>query len=176
MDNESQIGESRPRKPRSDELPAPVLVVGFMGSRQGLTEPQKQTLRELLRHLAPSEAHHGDCVGADAEFHDLVKEFAPGATIVIHPPTRDEFRAHKSAHHWQHPQDYLTRDQAIVSRCDLLIAAPGTFQAVQPSGTWETVDFARAVNKRTLLILPDGDSSDDGGCVGDGTSSGSASA
>jgi hypothetical protein len=71
-------------------------------------------------------------------------------------PSHPELRAHKVAHVWREPREYLERDQTIVTECDVLIAAPSTFRPVEPSGTWTTVDFARTSQKPILLVLPNG--------------------
>jgi len=43
--------------------------VGFTGTSQGMTRPQQEAVAALLLDPVPNEAHHGNCVGADAEFH-----------------------------------------------------------------------------------------------------------
>jgi hypothetical protein len=65
--------------------------VGFTGTRRGMTDAQKDTVRGLLVRLRPAECHHGYRVGADAEFHALAEE--TGALLVIHPPADDSQRA-----------------------------------------------------------------------------------
>jgi hypothetical protein len=46
---------------------------GFTGTRQGMTAEQKSVLRNLLGGGA-GEFHHGDCIGADSEGHDIADE------------------------------------------------------------------------------------------------------
>jgi hypothetical protein len=38
--------------------------IGFTGTKDGMTDPQKSTLRDLLDG-GSGEFHHGDCVGAE---------------------------------------------------------------------------------------------------------------
>jgi len=47
--------------------------IGFTGTRKGLTEKQKRRLIARMKSLAVigTEAHHGMCVGADAEFSEI---------------------------------------------------------------------------------------------------------
>jgi hypothetical protein len=46
-------------------------VVGVTASRTGLTEAQHAYLTAEFRAGRFAEAHHGDCVGGDAEFHEI---------------------------------------------------------------------------------------------------------
>ncbi len=50
------------------------MKVGFTGTRKGMTEFQKTEVRRLLTeymHGRDMEAHHGDCIGADTDFHNI---------------------------------------------------------------------------------------------------------
>jgi hypothetical protein len=60
--------------------------VGFTGTSCGMTEFQREAVAAALREVGDvGEAHHGDCLGADAEFHALCGEL--GTPVVIHPPS-----------------------------------------------------------------------------------------
>lgn len=61
-------------------------TIGFTGTRKGMSSPQEDTLCNLLSLLSGfiAVAHHGDCLGADAEFHELCRE--TGLKIHVHPP------------------------------------------------------------------------------------------
>ena len=74
--------------------------IGLTGTREGMTEQQKRSLIQLLAEYRPTEFHHGDCVGADAEAHTIVQQHCTTARIVIHPPTNPAMRAfcHGDAH------------------------------------------------------------------------------
>ena len=54
-----------------------------------MTPEQKSALRKLLDGGA-GEFHHGDCVGADSEAHDIADECGYG--IILHPPTNQSER------------------------------------------------------------------------------------
>jgi hypothetical protein len=42
-------------------------------------------LTALLQELDITEDYHGDCVGADTEFHNLIRQLFPKARIIDHP-------------------------------------------------------------------------------------------
>ena len=128
--------------------------VGFTGTREGMTAPQRATLRKLLLEFEGGEFHHGDCVGADAEAHDIAVEI--GYDIVIHPPLRDKLRAHKSGCEIREPKAYLDRNRDIADETDVVVATPSTFQEALHSGTWSTVRHARKTNKPVVIIFPNG--------------------
>ncbi|MGN6107396.1 MAG: hypothetical protein ACTHU0_19965, partial [Kofleriaceae bacterium] len=61
-----------------------MIHVGFTGTQRGMTPQQRERVWELVRDRQ-FYAHHGDCVGADAEFDDIVRR-APGLYgVVIYP-------------------------------------------------------------------------------------------
>jgi hypothetical protein len=128
--------------------------IGFTGTRLGMTGRQQTTVSELLRDLNGTAAHHGDCVGADADFHRLAR--ATGAWIVGHPPTDPRLRAFCDFDEERPPLPYLVRNEAIVTETDLLIAAPATATEEQTGGTWHTVRCARRVGRRVVIVWPNG--------------------
>lgn len=138
---------------------------GFTGTRKGLTKRQLGALKTLLLDLECDEFHHGDCLGADAEFHALVDN--EGCRVVIHPPFVNAHRANcvtKCADGIvMPPRDYLDRDYEI-AKSPILIACPAeeTGEVVR-SGTWATVRYARqlrvrdkSVPKTIYIIRPSG--------------------
>lgn len=48
-------------------------IIGFTGTRRGMTRLQKQMIETFLVMHSPKEAHHGDCVGSDALFHRIIE-------------------------------------------------------------------------------------------------------
>ena len=144
------------RKPypelRADELLA-IRNVGFTGSRKGLSEYQQQNMLILLQQLSPdTTAHHGDCVGADATFHEMCKRFR--FQTHVYPPTNSKYRAYCSAPDCLHPpKAYLQRNHDIVDASELLVATPSGPEKLR-SGTWATIRYARKFGKRVVIIFP----------------------
>lgn len=132
--------------------------VGFTGTQHGMTSEQQVVLRGLLGTFvdAASEFHHGDCIGADAEAHEVAREL--GFFIVIHPPIITAKRAWKRAPVVNVPMNYLERNRVIVRSTQLLIAAPGELEEQLRSGTWSTVRFARKMLRPIYFAMPDGTS------------------
>lgn len=124
------------------------MKVGFTGSRDGMSMAQKEQLVLLLYQFSPTEFHHGDCVGADAEAHDIVREFFPDCKIIVWPPSIEFMRAYKTGDEIRPPMPYIPRDQKIVDSAELLIGAPRvTVQEEPNSGSWYTIRYARKTGK-----------------------------
>lgn len=133
--------------------------IGFTGSSEGITSLQRDKLRELLSAWVSERgehvAHHGDCVGADAEFHALALEL--GLRVVVHPPTNPKKRAFCRGFAERRPEKpYLDRNHDIVDSAERVIACSGTMAEVQRSGTWATVRYARKVGKPVWVVFLDG--------------------
>jgi hypothetical protein len=133
------------------------VILGFTGTRDGMTDVQRERVAEFLRTERPSVVHHGDCIGADSQFHDSVLLLPQPAKIEAHPCNLTRFRAYRKAdvvHPVKIPKD---RNRDIARACDLLIAAPKLPPAESPrSGTWQTVRTALSYNKPVAVIWPDG--------------------
>lgn len=139
-------------------LPQRQLLAGFTGTRDGLTMKQKKALVDLLFMLAPRQLQHGDCVGADAEVHDMALNL--GIQVAIRPPDDPRLRAFCLTHNGYvvvHPEKpYLERNHDIVNDTHYLIACPNTRKPVLRSGTWATIRYASKRHKVVFLVYPDG--------------------
>lgn len=131
------------------------MKIGFTGTRDGMTEAQTTALHALLPVAdIASEFHHGDCLGADAQAHDIAT--GHGCRTVSHPPIKDDLRAFKKADEYRERKSYLARNREIVKETEFLIAAPKEFVEQDKGGTWYTVRFAREKGRRLCIIRPDG--------------------
>ena len=135
------------------------MKIGFTGTRVGMSTHQLAGVHDVLRCLCPSEAHHGDCVGSDAQFHSSAQHVAFNlgykVKIVVHPPSNSTHRANVTGDDAYAPKPYLERNKWIVDKTQLLIATPAGPE-VQRSGTWSTIRYARSRNRPIIILWPDG--------------------
>lgn len=135
-------------------------TLGFTGTRHGMKVAQEKALRRLVFDYAPDWVGHGDCTGADAEFHGIVRDMAPGAWIVGHPGMdsrgNSPSRAFCEVDSVSPVLPYLARDKIIAEEYDVLFATPDGFVERRRSGTWATVRMARRITKPIRIVYPDG--------------------
>lgn len=129
-------------------------VIGFTGTRHGMTPPQLKQVELILVDMGSYIVHHGDCVGADAQFHVLAN--AQGYRIIVHPPLSEQWRAFCVGNEMRTPKEYHARNRDIVDEADLMLAAPGEFQDPGHGGTWYTIRYAKKQKTPFTIILPDG--------------------
>lgn len=148
------------------------MKVGFTGTQQGITDQQKDSLREYLSREVVDEFHHGDCIGADYQALGVVKSLSRYEEIryggqcslrivwiktISHPPDIDGKRAFTTNDETREPKPYLDRNQDIVDESDLLIACPKEQIGEElRSGTWATVRRARKRGIQVVIIRPNG--------------------
>ena len=130
------------------------MIVGFTGSRWGMTTPQYITVKKLLIEWNTTEGHHGDCVGADREFHNLCEELK--IRTVIHPPDNPSYRAFCKGDVILEEKPYLERNHDIVNNSSRMIATPATEKEILRSGTWATVRYTRKIKKYLVVVAPNG--------------------
>ena len=130
------------------------MKLGFTGTQFGMTAEQLEKFKQLIAELQPKEFHHGDCVGADAEAHQLIVN--TGCKIIIHPPKNETKRAFCGSDTIRKPKDYLVRNHDIVDETEVTIATPREHTEQMRSGTWATVRYCSKSGKKVYIILPDG--------------------
>ena len=130
---------------------------GFTGTQAGMTSHQGIALCVHLASLIGEHgvenlvAHHGDCVGADEQFHELCERLV--IPIIIHPPADPKKRAFcdgPTVITVLDEKPYIERNHDIVYASDEVIATP----VVRLSGTWATVRFARRTTTPVTVIPP----------------------
>ena len=132
--------------------------VGFTGTRFGMTDHQRHLLTMKLSAIKARHGvvvfRHGDCLGADAEAHEIALDL--GFSITIHPPIKAHLRAYCAAPGAVilRPKAYLERDMDIVDGSSCLIATPKTVMEERRSGTWATIRYARRSGKPVTLLHP----------------------
>lgn len=140
-----------------------MIVVGFTGTRSGMTDTQAASVRQILHVLGDAspdkklECRHGDCVGADAQFH--ASALSIGARVVVHPPLDPSDQAHCVDYFARRPPlPNMKRNREIVLASEFVIAAPYADKPVgkHPGGTWRTVDIARKERRSLVVCFRDG--------------------
>lgn len=131
--------------------------LGITGTRNGMTEPQFNLIKELLEnHSNITHLDEGDCIGVDAEMVQICQDmFGPGIEIVRHPPINKKYQAFAYYDTTWEAKKYLTRNADIVNECRELWACPKGPEIVR-SGTWACVRYAKKVGKPTIIIMPNG--------------------
>ena len=128
--------------------------IGFTGTQHGMSEEQKTALAKTLVFLN-GEFHHGSCIGADEEAHEIVRRFVD-IRIIIHPPKNESKMAKVTGDESRIAKDYLERNHDIVNETERLIACPKSETEELRSGTWATVRYAIKMKKPVTIIYPSG--------------------
>lgn len=132
------------------------MKIGFTGTQRGMTTSQYKMVMNILDVYSEkiTEIHHGDCIGADRDFHDISTKIS--LKSILHPPLNEYKRAFCNADIVLPKKDYLDRNHDIVDETDLLIATPGENFEVLRSGTWATIRYSKKKQKKVIIIYPDG--------------------
>lgn len=141
-------------------------ILGFSGTRFGATAAQERTLGIVLASLnpAPAEFWHGDCVGADVQFHDRVLRTFGGTAVFQLWPSNLRTRAHceilykfpGNRYTIHEPADPVLRTRHIANSCRVLIITPRESEPMPRGGTWLAYHTALARRKQIIIIWPDG--------------------
>ena len=135
--------------------------IGFTGTQVGMNNSQKDTflsiVKYFIKHNKISNYHHGDCVGADKDSHEIISNLV-GINIWIHPPIIETKRAFcKPYHHMHEQKDYIARNHDIVNSSCLMIATPKEKEEQLRSGTWATIRYATKKKIPVIIIHKNGD-------------------
>lgn len=136
--------------------------IGITATRDGLTGPQLQTIRQKLTPFTiRSDAtilHQGCCIGGDEQI--AIMAFALGFHVCAHPPVDRRYYFSQLAYELStlknDSKPFLDRNHDIVDQSSLIIAAPKEKYEVLRSGTWATIRYAREINKHTIIAYTDG--------------------
>lgn len=128
------------------------MIVGFTGSRLGMSDWQRHHLRVELHRAGATQLHHGDCIGSDKQAHEIGRQL--GLKVVGHPPSADGLRAFCDCDELRPMEPYLVRNRSIVLESELVIGAPDA-PPVRRSGTWNTIRLAVRMHV-PVIVLPRG--------------------
>lgn len=135
----------------------PILEVGFTGTQVGMTDKQMFVISSILGFLMPEKARHGDCIGADTHFHNLVRFYSPSTFIVVHPPIIETKRAWMQGDLILPPKKYMRRNDDIIRDSNIMLATPEQFHEIPiGSGTWATIRHTKKAKKPIITVWPDG--------------------
>lgn len=158
--------------------------IGFTGTRRGMSAAQQRKVEMIIgaayaANTLPGEGivgHHGDCEGADREFHDLFRkvasEMGPRVTSIVIYPADHALRAFCKGDEVREPKPPLARNRDIVDGVSvinmhwnddeyemppnrgIMIAAPWEDVPQVRGGTWATIRMARrALRDKRLYDL-----------------------
>lgn len=120
-----------------------------------MTPQQRIKIKKILTKTQPKELHHGDCIGADEQVHNIATDLA--IPIWVHPPNNDKKRAFCTLSKYQsQPKPYLERNKDIVNASNLMLFTPKDYIEQKRSGTWSTIRYARKQKKNHIIVFPDG--------------------
>lgn len=133
------------------------IVIGFTGTRQGLTPEQSRAIKGLLLDHSDDKQRtfiHGDCIGADEEAFYIAAQLRY-KTLSI-PCDLHRQRAFTKSDIALKPMSPLSRNKIIVDSSNLLIACPAEDAEIMRSGTWSTIRYAKKQKRRLIIISPTG--------------------
>jgi hypothetical protein len=141
------------------------MIVGFTGTRRGMSEQQKIGTKAILLAIGCFQpiayGLHGDCLGADADFDAICKEL--NIPTKIRPCTYTHMRANCDAPEVAEALPPMQRNRLIVADSDVMIANPPSESKLKHGGTWATVGFSRRDSKKLFIVTPVGTVSYGGG-------------
>jgi hypothetical protein len=129
------------------------MKVGFTGTQLGMDAHQRLSVAQTLRNIKPTHGIHGDCIGADSDFHNICRDL--GMSIEIYPPIKGTKRAWCKGDIIHEADDYLVRNKKIVDASDIMIATPKSSKEELRSGTWATIRYARKMGKKIYIVFPE---------------------
>ncbi len=139
-----------------------IIHLAITGTRAGATKKQLEVLARLINSVIQFKNPrgfrwlHGDCIGVDAEFHDLLVINGLRNEIEIYPCDILSQRAFKNAPVIHDPKPPLERNQDIVNAAWMLFVVPKENTEQLRSGTWATYRRAKERNISRRIIFPDG--------------------
>ena len=128
--------------------------LGMTGTRDGMTKEAKVSFCKFLEGQEITEGHHGDCKGADTDFHSELEKRK--IRIVVHPPTNSKARSFCKGAKICKPKPYLVRNCTIVEATEMLVAFPPTKKEILRSGTWSTIRYAKKKRRKIIIFHKEG--------------------
>lgn len=137
------------------------IIIGFTGTQVGMTDAQKREVNAILadkksQSIGINCAIHGDCIGADSEFHTMATNLQ--YQTIAYPASDVDKRkvANCQCSFKNPPRPALTRNHDIVGVANLMVACPKEMSEIIRSGTWATIRYARSIKTPLIIVFPDG--------------------
>lgn len=130
--------------------------LGFTGTRNGMTEKQKNRFDELINELKPTLFLHGACLGADEQAAIICN--SKNIELEAFPCTLKDWvssQALKISNIVNPNAPPLERNRSIVDNSKFIVACPESGEVAR-SGTWSTIRYARNCSKRIYIIDTEG--------------------
>lgn len=137
------------------------ISIGFTGTRWGMTPQQSDAVWSLIAECHRGEkfnAHHGDCVGSDEQFHELCRRAGRLGYVIVHPGPHPEYASQAGClgDERHDPLPHMLRNLRIVAASTVMIATPAEMSKQPRGGTWATIRMARKAGKPLAIAWPDG--------------------
>lgn len=126
------------------------------GTRQGMNMRQWLAMNWYLHMLTPELVRHGDCLGSDAQVHDIVEACLPTCETHVHPCDLSQFRAYRMGNYVYPSARPIPRNHHMVDHTDVTIATPFEDEPVLRSGTWSTIRYSMSSQHPTILLSRSG--------------------
>jgi hypothetical protein len=133
----------------------------FTGTVQGMTLEQYRKVVEFFLENEVKNAHHGGCIGADAQLHSLVLTFCPDTRLHIHRgDTPDKYAPSWILQLRNGDKEWMTvpnlkRNHRMVDLSSWVLATPAGNERLR-SGTWSTLRYAEKVMRSQTIVWPNG--------------------
>lgn len=125
------------------------MIVSITGSREGLTDWQRERLTAALKRPSITGIVHGDCVGADNDADTIAMGL--GLPRWAYPSNLYLYRAHtklRGCDYLDEPRPPLERNRRIIEHGAACVALP----RLSSRGTWHAIEIARSLG-RPLWVL-----------------------
>jgi hypothetical protein len=126
------------------------IIVGFTGTRSGMTDAQKVKVRYALEKWLE---------GGKVDFHNICRELK--LDVFKRPSNWESTTANTDATlpDGIEPMRPYARNREIAKASDRMLACPPNFEFIEHSGTWYTLNYAsKKLGKRVTIVFPDGTS------------------
>lgn len=133
-----------------------MIHISFSGTQKGMTNRQKDAMSKLVNNFNLFVLHHGDCIGADAEAHEIALSSETFGGVILHPPINAAKRAYckDGIIASRRLKPYIERNHDNVDEGMFLVATPSSLVEELRSGTWATIRYARKAGKPIVILDP----------------------